>query len=198
MDCSPPGSSVHGILQARILEWIAMPSFRGSSWTRNRTCVSCISCIVGGFFPVEPPGRPPLVLNPSGQPLAMAPGSLPSTYCLPWNEGHRSVAQAAVLVMSRLTESGVFRGNFHVGVSDVGLLQNHRELVKIPTDVRDSWSCPLPPFFFFLTYPSKTFIYLSLAALDLHCCARAFSSCGEQGLLSTFSVWASHCAGLLL
>ena len=31
MDCSPPGSSVHGILQARILEWVAMPSFRGSS-----------------------------------------------------------------------------------------------------------------------------------------------------------------------
>ena len=31
MDCSPPGSSVHGILQARILEWVAMPSTRGSS-----------------------------------------------------------------------------------------------------------------------------------------------------------------------
>ena len=31
MDCSPPGSSVHGILQARVLEWIAMPSSRGSS-----------------------------------------------------------------------------------------------------------------------------------------------------------------------
>ena len=31
MDCSPPGSSVHGILQARILEWVAIPFFRGSS-----------------------------------------------------------------------------------------------------------------------------------------------------------------------
>ena len=31
MDCSPPGSSVHGILQARILEWVAMPPSRGSS-----------------------------------------------------------------------------------------------------------------------------------------------------------------------
>ena len=31
MDCSPPGSSAHGILQARILEWVAMPSSRGSS-----------------------------------------------------------------------------------------------------------------------------------------------------------------------
>ena len=42
MDCSPPGSSVHRILQARILEWAATPSSRGSSWLRDRTCVSCI------------------------------------------------------------------------------------------------------------------------------------------------------------
>ena len=36
MDCNPPGSSVHGILQARILEWVAVPSSRGSSWPRDR------------------------------------------------------------------------------------------------------------------------------------------------------------------
>ena len=35
MDCSPPGSSVHGILQARILEWVAMPSSRGFFWARG-------------------------------------------------------------------------------------------------------------------------------------------------------------------
>ena len=40
-----PGSSVHGILQARILEWVAMPSSRGSSWPRDQTQVSYISCI---------------------------------------------------------------------------------------------------------------------------------------------------------
>ena len=39
MDCSPSGSSVHGMLQARILEWVVMPSSRGSS------CISCTSCI---------------------------------------------------------------------------------------------------------------------------------------------------------
>ena len=38
--CSPPGSSVHGILQAWILEWVAMLSSRGSSWPRDQTCVS--------------------------------------------------------------------------------------------------------------------------------------------------------------
>ena len=42
MDCSPPGSSVHGILQARILEWVTIPFSRGSSQPRNRTQVSCI------------------------------------------------------------------------------------------------------------------------------------------------------------
>ena len=41
MYCSLPGSSVHGILQARKLEWVATPSSRGSSPPRDRTCVSC-------------------------------------------------------------------------------------------------------------------------------------------------------------
>ena len=55
MDYSPPGSSVHGILQARILEWVAIPFSRGSSQPRDRTQVSHIA---GGFFTVEPPGKP--------------------------------------------------------------------------------------------------------------------------------------------
>ena len=44
VDSSPPGASVHGILQERILEWVAMPSPRGSSRPRDQTCVSYISC----------------------------------------------------------------------------------------------------------------------------------------------------------
>ena len=40
MDCSPPGCSIHGILQARILQWVAMPSSRASSQPRDWTCVS--------------------------------------------------------------------------------------------------------------------------------------------------------------
>ena len=46
MDCSPPDSSVHGILQARILEWVAVPSSRGFSQPSDGTCVSYVSCIV--------------------------------------------------------------------------------------------------------------------------------------------------------
>ena len=55
MDCSPPGSSVHGISQARILEWAAISFSRGSSQPRDRTWVSCISC---RFFTSELPGKP--------------------------------------------------------------------------------------------------------------------------------------------
>ena len=47
MDCSLPGSSVHGILQARILEWVAISFCRRSSQPRDRTQVSCIA---GRFF----------------------------------------------------------------------------------------------------------------------------------------------------
>ena len=46
----PPGSSVRGILQARISEWVVMPSSRGSSRPRDQTQVSLASCIAGGFF----------------------------------------------------------------------------------------------------------------------------------------------------
>ena len=67
-DYSPSGSSVHGILQARILEWVAMPFSRTSSWPQGQTPVSCISCIGNCFFfcffcffflPLLPPGKPP-------------------------------------------------------------------------------------------------------------------------------------------
>ena len=47
MDCSPPGSPVHGVLQARILEWVAISFSRGSSLPRDWTQVSCIA---GRFF----------------------------------------------------------------------------------------------------------------------------------------------------
>ena len=58
MDCRPPDSSVLGTLQARILEWVAMPSTRGSSQPRDWTCISCNSCIAGRFFTAGPLGQP--------------------------------------------------------------------------------------------------------------------------------------------
>ena len=54
---SQSGFPVHRILQARILEWVAMSSSRGSSWLRDRTWISCVSCIGGEFFTAEPTGK---------------------------------------------------------------------------------------------------------------------------------------------
>ena len=55
MDCSLPCSSVHGILQARILEWVAVPISRGSSWLRGWAWVSCIA---GKFYHLSHQGSP--------------------------------------------------------------------------------------------------------------------------------------------
>ena len=57
MDCSPSGSSVHGISQAGILKWVAIFFSRGSSRPRDQTHISCIA---GEFFPTVPPGIDPL------------------------------------------------------------------------------------------------------------------------------------------
>ena len=65
IDCNPPGSSVRGILQARILEWVAISCSRGSSWPRDWTHIShiCLLCgVIGswqvGSLQLAPPGKP--------------------------------------------------------------------------------------------------------------------------------------------
>ena len=63
MDHSPPGSSVHGILQTRTLEWVAMLSSRGSPQSRDQIHISCVSCFAGRFFTTEPPGKPSYTAN---------------------------------------------------------------------------------------------------------------------------------------
>ena len=54
LECKPPISSVHGIFQGRILEWVTLSYSKGSSQPRDQTCVSCIA---GGFFTAEPLGK---------------------------------------------------------------------------------------------------------------------------------------------
>ena len=61
MDCSPPGSSVQGILQARILEWLPFPS-RGDLLDPGIEPSSLMSlALAGGFFTTEPSGRPVII-----------------------------------------------------------------------------------------------------------------------------------------
>ena len=57
--CSPPGSSVHGILQARILEWVAMPSSKGIFPTQgSNLCLLCLLHWQAGSLPLAQPGKP--------------------------------------------------------------------------------------------------------------------------------------------
>ena len=72
MDCSPPGSTVYGVLQARILEWVAISFSRGSSQPRDYTWASCLA---GGFFTTEPLGKPEVgycYLQPSNYLLSIS------------------------------------------------------------------------------------------------------------------------------
>ena len=63
MDYSPPGSSVHGILQAKILEWVSIFSSRGYSWPRIELVSLMSSALQMGSLPLGPPGKPILGLR---------------------------------------------------------------------------------------------------------------------------------------
>ena len=58
VECSPPGSSLHGSFQARILGWFATSSSMGSSRPKDWTGISCISCFAGGSFTAKLMGKP--------------------------------------------------------------------------------------------------------------------------------------------
>ena len=80
VDFSPPGSSVHGILQAGALEWAAILFSRGSSWPRDWTQVSCIA---GVLFTTEPPEIYKLIFcHPLLHPIWHPQDPFPSTF--PW------------------------------------------------------------------------------------------------------------------
>ena len=76
IDCSLPGSSVHGILQATILEWVPMPFSRGSSQSRDWTQVSCTA---GGFFTLWVTRE-----QVSNQELSWIPSATPHMILLVW------------------------------------------------------------------------------------------------------------------
>ena len=69
-----PGSSVHGILQTRILEWVSMTSSRGSSWPRDWAHVSWDSCLVGRLFTAE--AGEGLLTNSTGSGRGISPATL--------------------------------------------------------------------------------------------------------------------------
>ena len=88
MDCSPPGSSVFGISHARILEWVAIASSRGSSWPRDRTPVFYGSWIDRQIFTTESAGKPPLIKCLRVCMCVYAQSHM--TLCDPWTVGHQA------------------------------------------------------------------------------------------------------------
>ena len=77
----PTGSTVHGVSQVRILEWVAISSSRGSSWLRDWTHISCISCLAGRPFTTKLPGKPWL----NEQMHVWWHKTTGYIYCSPWN-----------------------------------------------------------------------------------------------------------------
>ena len=126
LDSSPPGSSVHGILQAKILEWVTMPSFRGSSWSRDWAQVSCIA---DGFLTVWATGKPGFQVYLPAKPLHLAQLQLVS-----WDVLHKQMdplavgpvrwAHLAVVLISR--QSCTCR-SLHEAVKSLTDLRNHTE-----------------------------------------------------------------------
>ena len=135
MDCSPPGSSVHGILQARILEWIASSYSRGSSWPGIEPMFLASLALAGRFFTTAPPAMPSITvllsnfriyllpLRETSYPSAATP-HLPSTP-LPWKPDLLSVSMDLPLL--DIAYNGVIQwwsfvtGFFHLAQCRQGL-----------------------------------------------------------------------------
>ena len=144
MDYSPPGSSVCGILQARILVWVAISSSRASSWPRDRTQISCSA---GRFFTTEPPGKPHSklthleiklrVFSPLSNWLPGVPNMAVSVTwgtsdCVAgldelgcWGSAHLATIHAGF--HSMLHESAAFTGRASLSACWLPVLSQHRE-----------------------------------------------------------------------
>ena len=129
MDCSTSGSSVHGVFKSRILEWVAMPSSRGSSQPRDQTQVSWI---VGRFFTVWTRGKP---RNTGVGVLSLPESSRPRVSCIAgrfftswatreaqwWRQGTSKIEKRRAMAVRRKgkVDSGV---TFWLNENDLTLL----------------------------------------------------------------------------
>ena len=117
MDYSPPVSSVHGILQARMLEYVAISSSKGSSWSRNGTCLSCIgrqilyhwaTGIVFKFLlcfyisPIDKHSKNCLLIEEHVKPPLLYP-VIDETWLLPWGTCHTSMCTACKMTVKAPT-----------------------------------------------------------------------------------------------
>ena len=132
MDCVPPGSSVHGILQARILEWVVMPSSRGSSPPRDQTQVPCLLHWQMGSLSLVSHRNPKR--TPAAAPVAAAAAkSLQScpTLCDPTDSSPSGSAIPGILQARTLEWVAISFSNAWKGKVKVKLL-GHVRLFEIP------------------------------------------------------------------
>ena len=108
MDCSPPGSSVHGILQARILEWVAISSPRGSSQIRDGNCISFDCCICTDSLLLSHQGSP--VVGDSFCLQILSLGQRPIHLCKPvfWESGYDIIIGHSALCSKHCAGLGTF------------------------------------------------------------------------------------------
>ena len=136
-DRSPPGSSVHGISQARIREWVALSFSRASSWPRDWTCMSCIDR--------------PILCQPSHQrshPLTSSPKfpcSLLPAKVMAFT--HVSTPSLADQDTGKLQEGALqcWTRCRCPGLCDAGSLVSLPKKLAVGADADDSASWPLPP-----------------------------------------------------
>ena len=149
MGNSPPSSSVHGILQARILEWVAMPSSRGSSQPRGQTSISWSSCIAGGFFTAEPWGEPLLCLTDCNilNTQDTEPGTLFGVYKWLWNECSSQVYWSNMIVFKNIGSRIWFPGKHILGLTMINIFIFKVRIMEITSpkgDYRRRWWQPTP------------------------------------------------------
>ena len=154
-NCRPPGSRVHGILQTRILEWVAIPFSRGSFWLRDWTRVSCMACrLFTNWANTEAPGTTRISYTHAPF-LHLLPVQVTADH---WEE---------ILVLdSRFSIIAYFTHS----VSSVS--------VSIPTS--QSTPCPLPHW-----YTSVPYVWVSISALQMRSSTPVFPDSRLYMLIET-------------
>ena len=195
MDCSPPGSSVHGILQARMLGGFPYPSPRDlpGPGIEPRS-----PALWAGSLPCEPQGKPESNKIPCTERQILKH----------WTTRLNSILNQALLIHCSQHTShekgrvswedwshipGKVPASMSPSVKWVifPITQSHGESRKLRQCLTYSRHSVNMTYGFF----SILFIYLFLAVPGLHCCARVFSSCSKRGLFSVCSMQAFHCGG---
>ena len=110
VDCSPPGSAVDGILQARMLQWIAISFPRGSSWPRSWTHVSCIA---GRVFTVSATRGAQGSLHSVRDAVAVSHGLQPTRLLCPWDSPGRNTGVGCHVLQGNLPSPGIKPGLLH-------------------------------------------------------------------------------------